>query len=648
MPISKTAGPTKKPFEVRVGLGFPQFRGMRTVSDAINTPPNHWRYLQNVRLGMDGVESRPGLGAFDDPMTTVNGMAEMDEEIQAATLYAGPYPRPPWAFFKGTAPAENQTVCYWRVDLSKIPSTFDAGFNYFTAIIESSASFIIAGREVGGGGPNSDTWARGPLAIANAAPYQSALTVGWGSNGDVPGDQANGLNFYQLVNCMDALVLFEDKWLAAGQLRGDFDASVGDFAPAFFTSPTGSPPPVSPATGDPLKGGQTVVEINFDTSKKLDREVLTGHTPGEVGILHAAYGGGLTAVMKLPAPGYKFGTRTPDDIAPGFSDPTHYPNGRNWIRSMAVVRERLEDGLSTTGQEFFTNDELGERTEGDILYIGTAGGNVKIVGPFSARDWGINDETIGDVYSFDGRAVKLETTGVGMLVCVAATPDGGILAAGASAAKFKAKRGATWAAVTYSPVPTVPTSSSANLNEEVGYFWFDRVVFRGQIYLIGADRGQAILAASNRLLNRPARLVIARFDVPTLTITIIRRGDVFSQVSGDNLVGGVYEDNAQITGVSPPWGLATDGGLLYYLNHWVVGTSRTYVGTYDGTVFDDDAFVTFDSSLGAEVLARNIVAAGGAIYVCNNLGNVWKIVNGAITFLATGGSTISAKVFVGP
>ncbi len=646
MPISKTAGPSKKPFDVRVGKGFPHFRGMRTVTDAVNTPPNHWRYLQNVRLGMDGVESRPGLGAFDNPGTIVNGMAEMDEEIQAATLMAGAYPRPPWLQFKGTAPAEYQIVGYWRVDLSKIPSTYDGGFAYSTAIAEGAAAFVIAGRRLGGGGANNDTWAKGPLAIANNSPYMDADTVGWGSNGDVPGDQSNGLNFYQLVNCMDAIVRFDGRWLAAGALRGDFDPGVGDFAPAYYTSPTGSPPPESPATGDSTKGGQALVEVTFDTSKKLDRLTLAGWDAGEISGVVSAYGGGVTEVARMPAPGYKFGTRTPDDIAPGFSDPAHYPTGRHWIRSMAVVHERLEDGLGNQG--FFTDGALGEQAEGDVLYIGTAGGDVKIVGPYSTREWGINDQSIGDVYSFDGKTLRLETTGVGMLVCVAATPDGGVLAAGATSAKFKSKRGASWTAVTYSPVPTVPTSATASLNEEVGYFWFDRIVYAGDIYLIGADRGMAIEATTSRTLFRPKRLVIARFDPSTLTITVVRRGDAFAQVSGNNLVGGAYEDFAQTAQTAPPWGLATDGGLLYYLNHWTVGTAKTYVGTYDGTTWDDDAFVCFDQVLGADVLARNIVFAGGAIYVCNNIGYVWRIVNGVISFLARTGTSIAAKAFVGP
>lgn len=637
MPITKTASAGKSPFDVRVGKGFPHFRGMRTVSDAIGTPPNYWRYLQNVRLGMDGVQSRPGLGAFDAPGTIVNGMAEMDEEIQAATLYAGTYPRFARVVFYPTPPSEYQVMCYQRSDLSKIPSTYDSGFGYTTALTESSVGFIIGGRELGTGAAAADTWAKGPLSTACNSPYMRCLTVGWGSNGDVPGEGSNGLNFYQAPNCIDPVVLFNGKWLAAGQYRGDFDPGVGDYAPPYFTSPTGSPPPEAPAEGDITQGGQPIVEINFDTSKKLDRATLTGWDSDVLGAHVGGYGGGVTEVIRMPAPGYKYGSRTPNDIAPGFSETDHYPTGLHWIRSMVVVNERQDDTLT------------GAEGSGDVLYIGTAGGDVKIVGPYSGRDWGVNDPDIGDVYSFDGTTLKLETTGVGMLVCVAATPDGGILAAGAMSAKFKAEKDASWQTVTYSPTPTIPTSATPSLNEEYGYFWFDRIEYAGKIYLIGADRGAAIGSTTSRVLARPERLVIARFDPATLLITIIRRGDVFAQVSADNLAGGYYEDLAPGFSTTPPWALATDGGLLYYLNHWNVSAAlRSYVGTYDGSVFTDDAYVCFDEVITDYVPVRNLLFAGGAIYVCNGTTWVWKIARGAISFLCRVGSYVAAKAFVGP
>lgn len=631
--MKKTAEAGKQPFDVRVGVGFAQFRGMRTVMDAVNTPPNFWRYLQNVRLGRDGIESRPGLVSFDSPGQTVLGFAELAEQTQSATIYFGPYPF--WAEGPYDGSTDLQAMAYARTDLSLIPDAIDlgdpaAGLN----VIEAGAAFIFANRHVAAPG---DTYLAGPLSPCGLAPYIEATAAGWARHSVTGGIDAA---FFQAPQCLDPIVLWNGRWLAAGAYRGDFWSGVGDFEPARYTTPGAGT--VAPAAGDPVKGGQAVVEVNFTTQATFDRVASLGYgsDPGfGPGGLTKGFAGGVTEVFRLPGPGYKFGVRDAmTTYAPFGTEPaiavSHFPAARI-LRSMAVVKERNDDPFTAAVETR------------DVLYLGTAGGNVVAIariGP--AGTVGFNDPTSGEVYSWDGTTLRLEVATAGQACVVTATPDGGVLAAGAMSAAFKSEKGAAWAPVTYAPTPTVQAAGATGYNDDIkGYFWTDRCIYAGDVFLIGIDRGAGVLGPG--FTNTPAQLVLARFNRATLTISIIRTGAAFAQVAGNNFAFAGIE---QPLGSSPYPSLATDGGTLYYLTHWIVAAvQRAYVGTYDGASFDDDAvpLVNLVTAL-PQAKVNKLLAAGGAVWAVEGT-MIYRVSPGSYVQLTAGGTARAGElVFVGP
>jgi len=635
----------KQPFDVRVGVGFQQFRGMRTVTDAVNTPPNFWRYLQNVRLGQDGITSRPGLAPYDNPAATVLGFAEIPDEVQSATLFFGPYPRfVDEAYISGAA---SQIMGYCRVDLSRVPPSFDEldpDASDANALGLGSAAFIMAVEFLGA--DLEEFYQAGPLSPCGSSPYflppdaEIEMQDGWAPLALAGTDF---FCFYQTPVCMDPLVLFNGRWLAAGHYRGSLWTPVGDFEPSFYQLPG---PTNEPAVGSAGAGGQQIVEVNFTTQSPIDRLASLGYAtdPGFVpGDIVRAFAGGVTEVFRLPSPGYKRGAQQVEYLVPGSAvDPAHFPSPK-WVRSMVVVKERDDDP--------FTAD-IDTR---DRLYIGTAGGDVKSVAvgaAYGGGNRGFNDPTKGEVYSWDGTTLRLELTNAGQACVVSSTPTGGVLAAGATTAAYKVEKNAAWQPVTYSPVPTVPPSAPNLFEPEItGYFWHSRCVFQGDIFLIGIDRGASFGSGITFGYDsgRSARLVIGRFNAATLTITIVRTGAFFSQAADNNL--NAPEDlGFDGIGGNPfvQLSLATNGSLLYYLTHWNTTGFRHYVGTYDGVTFDDDAILLPDTPSANG--PRDLVAAGGAVYACDGPFLVFRIDGTTATLITRFGSILRSgeMAFVGP
>jgi hypothetical protein len=291
-------------------------------------------------------------------------------------------------------------------------------------VAEAGAAFIFANRHLASPG---DTYLVGPLSPAGLAPYIEATAAGWAKHSVFGGSE---YAFFQAPQCLDPLVLWNGRWLAAGAYRGDFWSGVGNYEPAFYNPPAGAT--TTPAAGDPEPEGQAIVEVNFSTQAPFDRLASLGYgsDPGfGGGVVTKAFSGGVTEVFRLPGPGYKYGVRdaivayAPAPGAPAI-DLTHFPEARI-ARSLAVVRERNDDPF-TAGIE-----------TRDILYIGTAGGTaiaLAALGPASTV--ALNNPAVGEVYSWDGTTRKLELTAAGQACVVTATPDGGVLAAGAMSAAF--------------------------------------------------------------------------------------------------------------------------------------------------------------------------------------------------------------------
>jgi hypothetical protein len=194
----------------------------------------------------------------------------------------------------------------------------------------------------------------------------------------------------------------------------------------------------------------------------------------------------------------------------------------------------------------------------------------------------------------------------------------------------------------------VQAAGATGLEDNVkGYFWTDRCVFQGDVFLIGIDRGAGVPGPG--FFNTPAQLVLARFSRATLTISIIRTGAAFAQVVGNNFA---FFGIEQPLGSSPYPSLATDGGTLYYLTHWIVGgVQQAYVGTYDGSSFDDDSvpLVNLVSAL-PQTRINKILGAGGAVWAVEGT-MIYRINPGGGTYtqLTAGGTARAGElVFVGP
>jgi hypothetical protein len=632
---------------------MPGFRGMRTVGDPSFIPPTKFRWLQNVRLGAGDVKSRPGLAPFDTLAAPATWLTEINEEIQSVTLYLGPVTQ--WddrSYVAGSPQFPGiMLLNYSRHDLSRIPAGSSEGADPDTGNQASSLfglfpTFLNDGTDPDLG--NTASQAASPTPYIQSDDEIGAPTPpesGWKKIGI--GVTIPAVAFMQFSACIDAIVKWQDRegndrWLCAGTHMGYVWSGVGNFVPAYYTD-VASPPTKVDATGDPTVGGQPIFEVNFDTRNPLDRNDLLG----EAATVETTqlFAGGLTEVFRMPAPGYERGAQTfnGSQLNADF-DPAMYPNCE-WVRSMVSVPRRADDLL--------TGDQITEET----LYIGTVGGKVLGIdgsGPVAdpTRKYGINDPDDGDVWSYDGISLEKVFTGVGHLVCVAATGDGGIIAAARTGARYLDEPGGVWQAVTYSPSFTLPATGNYATDFNYGYVWTSRATFQGKVYFYGYDLGAGLAAAAVIPQDFPGNLVLGVFDPGTLTITIIRTGSAFTQgIAGQTLRSMDYEREfaSQVQPV-----LAAEGGRLLYLSAWsgAFPFDRVNVGSYDGSTFDDDAYEWPVSGLKWPV---DLVLSGQRTYaVMTNPPSFWRLDPSGAVFIwdGTGGLTISqgkqSRAFVGP
>lgn len=647
--MKRTADPRATPFEFRTGIGMPGFRGMRTVGDPSFIPPTKFRYLQNIRLGSGDVKSRPGLASFDTLAAAAVWLTEINEEVQSATLYLGPASQ--WneaIYFVGSPLNPKQMLTnYSRHDFSRIDpgsqeSTDEADGNQASSLFGLFPAYDLTVAEAG----NTASQAATPTPYIVSDDDQGVPALpdsGWKKISLLA-----GVGFYQFSSCMDPIVKWQDReqndrWLCAGTHMGYVWSGVGNYVPPYYSLAGGAG--LVAATGDPTVGGQPIFEVNFDTRNPLDRAALLA-APADTD-LTPLFAGGLTEVFRMPPPGYLRGAQTFNGPVPTASfDPTMYPNCE-WVRSMVSVGRRADDVL--------TGEEINEET----LYLGTVGGGVLAIdGQIGGASdpttkVGINDPDDGDVWSYDGISLDKVYTGVGHLVCVAATGDGGVLAAGRTAAAYLPEKGASWQVVTYVPGYTAPPGGADYWPQfKYGYAWTSRADFQGKIYLYGFDLG-AGFSGNNPAEDIPASLVLAVFDPGALTITVIRTGAAFSQaIAGQTLQNMVYERGIT-TYVQPV--LAASGERLHYMSAWIGGApiARVNVGVYDGAAFDDDFY---EWPTGTSVpWPTDLVMSGNRPWaVLSNPPSFWRLdPTSAISFWRGLGSFSAAVgkqtgVFVGP
>lgn len=637
--MKRTADPRAKPFEFRAGVGMPGFRGMRTEGDPSFMPPHQFRYLQNVRIGHGDVRSRPGLKLDDTLDAPAVWLTEIAEDVQAATVYAGPASTFDERSYQAVT-TDKMTHAYSRHDFSRLeyPGDTTSGqrASALFGLFEKYSTLGLVDGVLNALAPCAAepfVWSEGDGPIGRG----SAHNTGWEPNDWQSG--IHGLGFFQHAACMDPIIRWVDRegnarWLAAGAYRGNRWTGVGNYDPPYYSAATGGG--YVAAAGDPTKGGQSLVEVNFDTKKALDRQVIAGYDETNGFEDTVLFPGGVTEIARMPAPGYKTGCKVygPGPVPTASFDPTMYPN-MEFIRSMVSVGRRADDPISNE-----------ERTQ-ETVYIGTAGGKVLAIdGASAAEKWGINDADDGAVWSFDGTTLqKVVSSGIGAMVCVAKTPDGGVLAAGRKGAKFLAEKGGTWQTVTYSPSYTTGGGLTAWDPYNIGFFWCSRAVFQGKLYLYGYDIGAGYVS-NNASTANPARLVIYRFDQSSLTLTRVRRGSDFDQASGNNLMmgGGKY---VRLNSQSIQAVLATDGAYLYYMSGFS-SPSKAYVGRFDGTTWDDDVYgiVYLSSSWPSDM-----VFAGGGLYLMQFPGRWWTILNGILVgpyTISSGSDRPFYRAFVGP
>lgn len=636
--MKRTQDPRSKPFEIRTGIGMPGFRGMRTVGDPSFLPPTKFRYLQNIRLGDGDVKSRPGLTAFDTLGAPAVWLTEIAEDVQSATVYVGPSTRYNRLIYSPSSPLPAGSwmiLNYSRHDLAGI-TTPGADLDNQSSLFGLFPAWDIQSDE------NPDRWQTACMP-ASPSPYiVSDDDVGpptleddsWGVHTGAGGTPPNG--FYQQAACIDALVKWQDRegndrWLAPGQHKGWVWSGVGDYVPPYYSLGGGGGFVAS--EGDPTVGGQPIFEVNFDTGgKAIDRVPLLAPGGEGTGVNESLlYPGGLTEVFRMPPPGYFKGAYVTGifTIPSASFDPDMYPNGE-WVRSMVSVGRRADNLL--------TNEEVTEET----LYIGTVGGKAVAVDTGGGNVAPVNDPTDGDVWAYDGITLEKVETGVGHLVCVAKTGDGGVLAAGRASASYLDEKGGTWQTVTYSPVPTpVPVAALPIYDQLWGYAWCSRVDFQGSIYLYGYDMGAGFNTDSppNADENVPDRLVIGKFDPGTLTITIVRTGAAFSQAIAAKTLSNMEHAWLGTTGSQPV--LAAAGGRLYYLSSWT-SPVRWNVGVFDGSTWDDDFYEWDTIGPSDMVTSGQKVLAMGISRVWRLEATNWQYLD-ASTFRSRG-----SRVFVGP
>lgn len=627
---------------------------MRTVGDPSFIPPTKFRYLQNVRLGAGDVKSRPGLAAFDTLTAPAIWLTEVHEEVQSATIYFGPGSR--WDQLNYASPtSDTMNTNYSRHDFSRIPpGTINPDDKHQASTL--FGLFPIWERLI-----LTDGWLTFSMAC-NPSPYIASdysassgppVLTTWAAIEPFSGIPS--LGFFQNAACVDPLVKWRDRegndrWLCAGQHRGDIFSGVGDYEVPYYTVG----PVFNAAVGDPTLGGQPIFEVNFDTKGPIDRLVLLGFAT-DLFITTPLFPGGLTEVFRMPPPGYKEGCRTLLAPVPTASyDPAMYPEGQ-WVRSMVSVPRRADDVL--------TGEEITEET----LYIGTVGGKAIATdgtlgaAPDPTVKWGRNDPSDGAVWSYDGITLEEQldaaVSPAGQCVLVAKTGDGGVIAAGRDRAAFLPEKGAAWVSVAYVPGFTVPPSTTNNLFAfDFGYFWTSRAEFQGQVYFYGYDIGAGYdpgpAPPEGPNVSQPARLVIARFDPGALTITVIRTGAAFSQsvVNAKTLGMASYEKVGNIE-CDPV--LASTGNRLFYLSRWSPAAPdafTTYVGEYDGVTFDDDKYGWPNAGDPGAPEPTDMVASQQLLWLASVPNDTWKIQNGVIVYMvsANGSAKPASRIFVGP
>lgn len=539
--------PGAKPFEVKGGLGFQSFGGMYYLGDPSMNPPNRPRKLINIRLGEKDIRSRPGLDATWDSGSG-EAVVGMIEKLKASTgtpkIFWGPDIVSPdvvpntagvtwlWtndgahlytdAYYYAALPVDgfsgelaDDGFWYWSVANPDVPVRLYVPFKakHEWALMTDAERCQLESVPKGalaivghvpyfgdniydfpiGSGTVATIWSQRYVfgasyeALYRMQPLGEAFTHAHGLEvaGTLLGTDFSGI-FYgedQWGPCLDPVVYFDGKWLATGSI-----------VPVVWNP--GAIPNVLPPSGN---AGQQVFEVNFDAGQAtppanlsylVANPDLPAHCEYHPKVLGHFYAGSLTEVFRMPGQIY---SRIPTRAAGGMDGKT--------IRSMCVRTVRSDNPL--------TADEATK----DKLYLGTHGGyplqmastrlragvEYELIPPF-------HDPTNGDVYSFDGTTVKLETGSLGPGVTVITLPDGSILACGYRAAKLLDAADNTWKAVAYNPVPSVlpryfngdaafpravavPAFVDAGWKRS-GFVWTDRVIFDGTAYFIGYDEAR--------------------------------------------------------------------------------------------------------------------------------------------------------------
>lgn len=659
--------PGSKPFEVKVGVGFQAFGGMYQLGDPSMCPPNRFRKLINVRLGGKDVASRPGLEETWNSNTgePVIGMIEQlkrgDGKIWWGT-YSGPAFSGTLYYFgallldrdwpiQNVEPATEEMQAFvefphtpagslpltdqlWWHRNSRVLGALQPSGHLPQDVAESTTQQphgpvapvitvdfpnICYSRFGFGQGSFQHTYGYGHLTPSST--YMGHSHSRWNAplysidldgSGPVPivGEAPDETN---LAACLDPIVFCRGKWLAPGNiiprenpgvLAGKASGSEGT-GQQFFEVVFNTNLPKRP-NGVPTKNEQKAIgDPGWDNPNYLDDNELDNF-----------FGGSLTELFRLPGKTYE--TRQRGDAQPdGIQS-----------RSMCVRSVRADNPI-TAAQ--LTNE---------VLYIGTCGGGTLIPG-YVVQEFPDQpvyapprmDATDGEVYSWDGTTVKLETGGLGPWVVVTTLPDGAVLAVGRTAAKMLDPATQTWQPVTFPAVfesprygpgnPTVGWLEEAVPNPDwlsVGVMWTDRTVFKGQVYLCGFDVARlAPTCWSHQLRPLPYDSLLEygptvdayglyRFDRATMEIVRIRGGeDIYAQAVNYYPPGEFIDDDPFGPGFVgfanfPPQidqgqaVLCSDDEYLYYA--WGIisagspsvitrGADHQAIGVFDGAVFDD-------------------------------------------------------------
>lgn len=636
----RAASPEVRPFEVKVGIGFASFGGMYRLGDPSMCPPSRFRMLVNVRLGEKDVSCRPGLTtAWSGQGDPVFGMMEILKRDAGKILFGprgdsvgavGLTPTTSPAGRPGDDPDETTKTFHLYHGI-----VLDNDFTALTAYAQSgkvvvgyirrrraygvatvsesqkqTTYFELApvGHHIGyanfpqvapaGKTPVQEFIARG-YAVDVYSNDQDFFTHDWTEETAISSGGDDFVVFFpdelQWGQCLDALVRYEGRWLAAGSIIGSVE----------------NPGVLAGKASGAAGTGTQVFEVVFATELPAEPPAnlqglvdsdQTPFAPWSADQLKSYFGGSLAEVLRLPGVNYD---AIPSRAAGGL-------DGKS-IRSM-VVRQIRQDNPVTAAQ--ITKDKL---------YMGTFGGF-----PVTPAAWKTVDVelihafanlTNGEVYSWDGSTVKLERTGLGPYVVVGTLPDGSVVAAGRTAGAFLDAKTETWSAVTYNPTySTLPRASDAfgthepiNPNADWkshGFIWTDRKMFRGELYFIGYDTARVASNAQTSagfpfpLLppGEPAttyiptadQWVLYKFDRTALQLVRVRTGfDIWTDLKATRWPAATdaYRDAGRpggYLGAAPCLELFNDE--LYYSWCFDVELVRRFgIGKYNGSSFDDDA-----------------------------------------------------------